>query len=289
MILLENPVFQKELTYEDRGKKWYRSSSILSIIGYLSILIGPPALVFFVCKADDTTFGQEAAWGSFVFTSFLQIMYFAYIAYSQTATMVVKEKDRGTLDALQSTLLSPREILLGKLGAPMAFLSTLLASSFVLMLLYVVAGWVSFLHLAMVHAFLFLTAATFASLGVHHSTRCKSQAEAINKSAPVVAFLFLGTFLMDGILNGILQAALKSYSPFIPCFVFLNPFYAMFNMTQIGSWMPLPMGANAYSHSMGQPEIAPFLYVAISGALFILVALWAFKSAEKRLTRIAGQ
>src|SRR5438067_2317429 len=114
-----NPVIVKELRGRMRG---WGAAVMLTI--YLLVVSGV-ALLFYSLFRTSGSFGAPDASqvGKLLFSVivlFQMIMVFL-LTPSFTAGAITSEKERKTYDVLMTTLLSPRAVIFGKLGAAVAF------------------------------------------------------------------------------------------------------------------------------------------------------------------------
>ena len=138
-----NPVLRRELVERMRGWR-----ACLLLTAYLALLAGSLYLAYRAGRNDatrpfDQSIDQVAGVGRGIFEwlLFLMFMLVLFLVPAQTAGLIAGERERQTLVPLQVTLLRPRSIVLGKIGAAMAFLVLLIVASMPLLAVcYLIGG-----------------------------------------------------------------------------------------------------------------------------------------------------
>lgn len=130
-----NPVLQRELT-----ERWRSSRAIVTLTVYLALL----SLVLYLLyrtgtsalAAQSSQFGGSGALagpllGRFLLESLLLLVLLLvlFVAPGYAAAQLSGERERRTLPLLQATLLRPRQIVLGKLGAAVAWILVLIVAA----------------------------------------------------------------------------------------------------------------------------------------------------------------
>lgn len=130
-----NPVLQRELT-----ERWRSSRAIVTLTVYLALL----SLVLYLLYRTGTSalaaqFGQFGGSGAmagpllgrFLLESLLLLVLLLvlFVAPGYAAAQLSGERERRTLPLLQATLLRPRQIVLGKLGAAVAWILVLIVAA----------------------------------------------------------------------------------------------------------------------------------------------------------------
>lgn len=130
-----NPVLQRELT-----ERWRSSRAIVTLTVYLALL----SLVLYLLYRTGTSvlavrFGQFGGSGAmagpllgrFLLESLLLLVLLLvlFVAPGYAAAQLSGERERRTLPLLQATLLRPHQIVLGKLGAAVAWILVLIVAA----------------------------------------------------------------------------------------------------------------------------------------------------------------
>jgi ABC-type transport system involved in multi-copper enzyme maturation permease subunit len=137
-----NPILDRELKARSR-----RAMGVITLTLFLLLLISIAAIVWGVNREVGVNFNVQeqanSAVGAQIFEGIISAMGFmvAFIVPALTASSIAGERDRQTLIPLQVSLLRPRQIVLGKLSAALAFtLLLILASAPILGVSYVIGG-----------------------------------------------------------------------------------------------------------------------------------------------------
>lgn len=119
---MSNPVVFKE-TREYPKSRRMRFSMLLNSIFYPCMFVAPFLVVTTFCLYTDRGFNvrwfldnlDEIVRGSFIFSTVIQFFYLLIASTNGTLYAFTREREQKTYDSLMSTLLSPREIMNGKL------------------------------------------------------------------------------------------------------------------------------------------------------------------------------
>jgi ABC-2 type transport system permease protein len=206
MNILANPVLAKELRGRIRGN---RALILLTI--YLVITGCITMLVYAISVPQVTQFNDPEAGRNIGRAIFLTVMTAALIQVciitpSLTAGTISGEKERQSYDLLITTLLSPLQIVLGKMTAALAFAMLLIIAALPLAGLSFLFGGVSGTELLIGVVGLVVTAVFFASIGMFWSTVMRSTlASTVTAQGAVILMLlgvpflwFVGTVLARG-------------------------------------------------------------------------------------------
>jgi ABC-type transport system involved in multi-copper enzyme maturation permease subunit len=184
-----NPLLTKELRGRMRG---WRAIAILS--AYLFVLAGVTWLVYALISSNvDESNITSAQLGKFLLGVIIafQLFFVALLAPAFTAGIITGEREKQTYDLLMTTLLRPRSIILGKMGAALAWLLLLVLAVVPLSSLSFLLGGVALEELVL--ALVVLLAATFfyGAIGLVWSSIMRSTIASV-----VLALLTNGILLM---------------------------------------------------------------------------------------------
>jgi ABC-2 type transport system permease protein len=168
-ILTQNPVMVKELRSRMRGR---RAFVVLTI--YLLAMSGLISLVYAAyASAAATPYGPDPSEaGKVVFAVVMGVQGFLvlFIGPAFTAGAITGEKERQTYELLQTTLLSPRWFVLGKLMSALSYILLLTIASIPLQSIAFLLGGLSFTELVVGQLLLAVTAVAFALYGLYCSS-----------------------------------------------------------------------------------------------------------------------
>jgi ABC-type Na+ efflux pump permease subunit len=266
-----NPILWREIRTRAYGRR-----SILVKLAYL-VVVG---LIGYAALAPMLTDGPEpfaAAYG-LVPVSILSLL----LVSAQAVTAITSERDRGALDLLLVTDLTPREFIFGKLGGIAYNVKEFCLPPLLLAVGYAYLGWLASsyngLALASVVGTLLLLFVFAAVLGVHIGLRTDSSRLAITHTLGTVFFLSAGTLLCIWliVISGRFDVQWTSFVLFIGAGVaglwwVLNGERPSRALT-IASWLcPLAMLYAVMNVLIGKPgttqssdPVMPFLAIAVA-------------------------
>lgn len=247
--MLAGPIFSREALTAPRQFRHYLMRS-----GYVAALF---VLMYTIRQAtigfqDVRNIGDIARFGSLVFQvfGFLQLTLVLFFALLFAAGNVAQEKDRRTLILLLMTDLRDRELVLGKLGAGLLPVGTLLAVSIPVFCLLHLLGGVGLDQIIWCELLCLATALAAGSWG-------SFVAFWREKTFQTLAISVLGIVVFLGLVQAVAAWAPESVSPFV---MLLNPFAAMSALMSPLS-DPARMGAGTVS-ALG--TVLSMLGVAVS-------------------------
>ncbi|WP_298818918.1 ABC transporter permease [Chloroflexus sp.] len=228
--LLANPVLHRELFGRIRGRNAW-----LILTGYLTV-IGAITLLIYAVFASSTRFNDPEASRSLGKAIFFTVMTAAliqvcFLSPSLTAGAIVGEKERQTYDLLLASLLSPGQIVIGKLISAIAFALLLIASSLPIAGLALIFGGVTGQEVLIGTVGLLATAISYATIGLFWSTVMRSTlAATVLAQGTVIAILLLVPFLffVISLLIGAFNDLLSPWYIYtMGAFLCLHPFIAL--------------------------------------------------------------
>jgi ABC-type transport system involved in multi-copper enzyme maturation permease subunit len=146
-VVALNPVLRRELTERMRG---WRACVVLTL--YLGALALSLYIAYQVGRNTNDSPSEIArsfnapakvGRGIFEYVLFLMLLLVLFLVPGQTSGALAGERERQTLIPLQVTLLRPRSIILGKIGAALAFLTLLVVATMPLLAVCYLIGGVS--------------------------------------------------------------------------------------------------------------------------------------------------
>jgi ABC-2 type transport system permease protein len=198
--LLDNPVIMKEL----RGRMRDRRTFIL-LTAYLS-LIGLFVGVVYLFMYDTLSYtrfepGFRQSMGKAVFGTviMIELLLISFIGPGLTAGSITSEREHRTYDLLKTTLITPRELVFGKLGAAVIYLLLLIFTTLPIQSLAFILGGIGLAETLISGLILIVTAVFFCSLGLFFSSLLKrtlaatitSYASILLSALALVLFVFM--------------------------------------------------------------------------------------------------
>src|SRR5881628_2360515 len=185
-----NPVLIKELRGRMRGA---RAFVLLTI--YLLILSGVTLLLYAALAgsaASDLNAGRQIGKGLFLLIASVALIEVCVITPSLTAGSIAGEKERQTYDLLVASLLSPWQIVWGKLAAALAFALLMILAVVPMMSLAFLFGGVSLAEVLIALVGLLTTAVFYATVGLFWSAALRSTLGATSLALGSIIMMLLG-------------------------------------------------------------------------------------------------
>jgi hypothetical protein len=186
--ITENPVLYKELSIGLRDRKIFTLQTI-----YLTILA--VALYLIMAEAMSNNFpGGLSEVGKIIFYAlfWIQLVLVVLIAPSLTCGAVSTEKEKKTYELLIGTLLTPGEIISGKLLHGVSYIFLLLISSLPITAAVFFLGGVSPGQIIGGYLIIFASGLICCQIGEFFSVREPKTANATNQSYLIVIFVVIG-------------------------------------------------------------------------------------------------
>lgn len=178
-----------------RGRRAFATLSL-----YLLVMSSLVALVYLAFTSStggaSTVIAREAGKGIFAAVLAVQGFLVTFIGPSFTAGAISGERERQTYDLLQTTLLSPRSFVLGKLISALSYVFLLVLASIPLQSLAFLLGGLSLAELVISQAVILVAAVTFALWGLLCSATLRTTLAATVATFGGTFFATLGTPLL---------------------------------------------------------------------------------------------
>jgi ABC-type transport system involved in multi-copper enzyme maturation permease subunit len=206
MNLGSNPVLIRELRGRIRGNR-----ALLILVIYLSIIAAVTLLVYaaaassFSSGIGDPEAGRGIGKAIFITVMTVSLIQVCVITPSLTAGSIAGERERQTYDLLMTTLLSPLQIVLGKLSSALAFALLLIFSSLPIAGISLLFGGVSAAELVIGIVGLVMTAVCYAAVGLFWSAAMRTTLAATVMAQGSIILLLLGIpflFVISSLLVG---------------------------------------------------------------------------------------
>lgn len=206
---MRNPVAVKELRSRMRGRRGF---VILTL--YLLLLSAAISFVYMVTAAGTTvpssTVARTAGKGLFVAVLGVQVLLAVFIGPAFTAGSITGERERRTFDLVQTTLLTPHALVLGKLVSALSFIVLLVLVSIPLQSIAFLLGGLSAVELVLSESLVLIAAVAYALYGLWCSAVMRSTLAStvttfagalfVNFGIPLIALL--GLFMAPTISMG---------------------------------------------------------------------------------------
>ncbi|MGQ9480330.1 ABC transporter permease [Chloroflexus sp.] len=228
--IIVNPVLTRELFGRIRGRNaWLILSGYLTIIGAITLLI----YAVFISSASPNDPNTARTIGKSIFFTVMTaaLVQVCFLSPSLTAGAIVGEKERQTYDLLLASLLSPLQIITGKLLSAIAFALLLITASLPIAGLSLLFGGITAQEILIGVISLLITAICYAAIGLFWSTVMRSTLGAtVMAQGTVIAILLLVPFLFF-VISLLIGAFDADPSPLyiytMGPFICLHPFIAL--------------------------------------------------------------
>ncbi len=225
-----NPVMRRELVERWRGRRAVATITVyLAVLGgilYLLYRVGLAALAAQLGFGADTATAGPAL-GRFLFDGLLfsVLLLVLFVSPGYAAAQLSGERERRTLPLLQLTLLRPHQIVLGKLGASVAWLTLLVTAALPLGAATFFLGGVALPDLLFGGLFILVVAVGVAGVALGISSLTRRTTAAVVLTYATVLALSLGTGFL-----AIVEFVLTSRGPetnSTPVSLYANPFFGL--------------------------------------------------------------
>ena len=282
-----NPLMVRELRGYMRGT---RACAVLTV--YIAIVSGIALLLYMgVSLANPISgVGNSSEVGSILFYVVvgLQIVLVSFVGPAFTVSAISGERERHTFGLLKITLLSPRQIVWGKLIPVLGYVLLLVLATIPLFSLAFLLGGVEPAQFAVALCVILASAALFTTLGLFVSSRAHNTLSATIVTYSIVVGIVIGLSVLPTLVFPALaglggRAGASSAAPvFTALFIALislSPIGALVaseaNFVNTGNLLTLTIGPLALPTPIVLP--APFLiltacYLGASGILLWLTA-----------------
>lgn len=251
-----NPVLRRELVERWRGRR-----AVATLTGYLAVLGGLLYLLYRIGVAGVQSqvgigMGADIAGptlGRFLFDGllFFVLLLVMFVSPGYAAAQVSGERERRTLPLLQVTLLRPYQIVLGKLGASIAWLTLLVTAAVPLGAATLFLGGVAIGDLLVGGLFVLLVAVGVAGMALGISSVVRRTTAAVVLTYALVLALSVGTGFL-----AIAEFVLASRGPQsnrTPLSLFVNPFFGLADAAGAGEdgvafGLPSPLALLGQAH-----------------------------------------
>ncbi len=208
--LWKNPIVVKDVRTRMRGMRTY-----LLVTAHLLALALVVAAAYFVFRSSLTTTGnleQRRIFGKAVFglLVWMELVMVSFVAPAMTSGAISAERERQSYDLLKVTLLSTRQLVLGKFFPGLAFVFLLLFTSIPLQGPSFLIGGVLWEEIVLSTLILLVTAAAFSALGLLLSALVRRTMIATAIAYATTIFLVFGVPIIFVILLLLLNTAMSN-------------------------------------------------------------------------------
>lgn len=189
-MLEVNPILVKELRSRMRGAR-----AFVLLSAYLLVLAGVTLLLYVAMAGNvtnDIDAGREIGKALFLVVGSVALVEVCLITPTLTSGSIAGERERETYDLLIASLLSPWQIVWGKLASALAFALLLVVSVVPVMSIAFLFGGVSLAEVLIALAGLVATSIAYATLGLFWSAMMRGSLGATAFAIGSVLMILLG-------------------------------------------------------------------------------------------------
>ncbi len=204
-----NPVLVKELRSRMRGRRAFLVQAIYILLLSVFFYLG------YLSRTQSRSYYYRQDMGKEIFTwiSFTQLVLVTLIAPAFTCGSVTGEKEQKSLGLLLISLLSPRQIVWGKLISSLSYLFLLIFASIPLLCICTIFGGLSPEEIGITYLLLLFSALTFGIVGLFCSTLFRRTYVSTAVTYGIVLFLVVGIILIGALIEEFIKSNLWGYRP----------------------------------------------------------------------------
>ncbi|MFN8411369.1 MAG: ABC transporter permease subunit [Anaerolineales bacterium] len=291
----DNPVILKEL----KGRMRDRRTFVLLTIYLMFIGLFVCAIYYFIAESLNTgatltpDYRQNMGKAIFGTVVIIELLLVSFIGPGLTAGAITSEREHQTLDLLKTTLLTTRELVMGKLGAAVIYLILLIFTVLPFQSMAFILGGVGLAEVLISSLMLVVTAVFFSALGVFFSSIFKRTLAATVSSYgsillsifAIILFLFLVAVIETATYNATSTATnLSTIALWIV--VATNPILAaIFSETILIDQQSIFWASSTYfgNSSIGVPSpwIIFVITYTLTSILMITISIYLVKRPER--------
>jgi len=282
-MITGNPIFAREVKAAARDPK-----VIGLIIAFLAML---SSILIFLWPSSGV-FSLASDKSMEIFTIFLMsnLALIILLVPALTSPSLTTERENNSFDLIKTSLMTPGEMLRGKLMASLALIIVVILVSMPIGALCSLSGGIGPSLLLRAYAVITMAAITYGILGLALSALCRRTFTALMTSYLAVALLAGGTWLPYSLLGRILQYPkvwlfIRSFSPFDAMYSLLFPArheatqlshltespYAVFNIHIVGMAILLVLLLVVFTKFLLSPPRPERIYGWIANAMIVVM------------------
>ncbi|MCL4869506.1 MAG: hypothetical protein KJ063_11095 [Anaerolineae bacterium] len=208
---IQNPVMIKELRSRMRGNRAFTILT-LYLFGMVALINAIYLPLSYSIRTSGGGTAEQSILGKVIFglIVLVQLVLVTFIAPAFTAGAISSEKQNQSFDLLRTTLLTPRQLIIGKLASALSYILLLILAAVPLQSLAFVLGGVAIWELLIAEMLIIVSAVAFALIGLFFSTIMRTTVGATVGTYAAALFLTIGIpFIM--LLFSIIQSSFYGY------------------------------------------------------------------------------
>ncbi len=256
--LRQNPIFRREFTTAARGSK---------LLWALIVLIAILSLILFMLWPRTGVFSRFDSNELFMVFLASNLGLLLFTAPVVAATAVTEEKERNTFDQLFTTLLTPFDIMAGKLFSAFAMILLIIFVTMPITAICALSGGISTVFLLKTYGIITLALLTYSLMGLALSAWCRH-------SYAAVLLTYLGIIVLAGAV-WLPAVLLRQFEPLREAVLImrtLSPFEALaalYDPVQYQvSWGGIDPQQAVFQHLIGMTGLAVIFLIAFCFLIF---------------------
>ncbi len=256
--LYENPVFRREFTTAARGGKLaWALLGLIAALSFILFMLWPRTGVF-------SRFDSNELFMVFLASNLGLLILTTPVV---TATAITEEKERNTFEQLFVTLLTPFDIMVGKLLSALCMVLLIMLVTMPVTAICALSGGISIPFLLKTYGIILLSVFTYSLLGLALSAWCKRNFTAVLMTYTGIIALAGAVWLPAVLLHQFapLREAvllLRTLSPFEALFALYDP------VQYEVSWGRMSADLAVWRHLLGMGVLALFFFIVFCALIF---------------------
>lgn len=285
-----SPIAARELKSRMRGAQAYAVLTVyMAIVGGIALLLYAGAVIGNTSAESAIRNSSRVGGALFYIVVGLQVVLVCFVAPAFTAGAVSAEREKGTLDLLKVSLLTPAQIATGKLASALGYILILILATLPLFSLAFLLGGVEPAQLAAALSVVIASAALFTTLGLCVSSRAPTTLSAVIITYGLILGIVIGSAVLVMLVFPSLESALRStaaggggsdgltvFTALFYLLLCLSPVSALVateaNFQRGGEILAMAIGAAPGPPALTLP--APFLILTAVYLLASIALLW---------------
>jgi ABC-type transport system involved in multi-copper enzyme maturation permease subunit len=203
----------------------WRAPALISLyVGVLALLVWA---ILAITHQTSRTFAPELGGVIFGFLGFAQFTLLVFAAPGLTAGAIAGEREKQTLDLLLITRMTPLQVVVGKLGAAVAFTLLLMFASLPVYGVLFLVGGVSLRHLLFTTIVYVVTVFFLGSVGLYFSSVFRRTQAAVVAAYGVALGLMVGALLLSVLVFQVFNRPPGSPPDWAVFLAYINPAFGL--------------------------------------------------------------
>jgi ABC-type transport system involved in multi-copper enzyme maturation permease subunit len=293
------PRWLTPIAFKELGARMHSRSATMMLTLFIGMVSGLAVLLYtFAFAASSRRIGTASGGGAtlFYFLVAMQLIACAFVAPMAAAGAISAERQRGTLQLLRTTLLTPSQIVAAKFLAAIGFTLLLILATLPLFGLPLLIGGIEATEVVMALVVILSSAILFTTIGLYVSSRSATTLNSRIVTFAVVATLMIGIPIVFLVGTSSVQGAL-GFSRGTPGirnaaeFAFallssLSPTLALplsrrhYEITNDAGWFRLPLFSTTSGVDVPSPYLVLSVIYCVASIVLVVLAIRRVAKSE---------